>query len=977
MKKRGKVKKRICLILILILSTIICFSSTGMKPVKAAEQEIGRNGIDIYGGTMGEIITMELISYDDSRDVGTYRFRYYLYHHGDSYTYQAVAVGLYLDGNHKATFSSKLGKDYSFSNDQRLFGTADIQVSAGKTHHVRLQDVAEGGLTSVSVDKDIYIPYPSYTVTYKDYNGQTLKTQSVQKYSNASPPSNPSRTGYTFTGWSSSSSNITGNKTITAQYQINNYTVRYLDHDNTVLKTQLVPYGSSATPPVTPKRTGYTFIAWSNNGTGITANRDIKAEYKINNYTISFNSMGGSTIASQSIPYQGKVSVPAQPTRVNYKFMGWYTDLLYKTSYDFNSPVGATDFALYAKWDAFPVLNTQDKITIHDYEYTFDAWQQLKKKDVSASDREDGNLTDNIIITKDTINLNVPGNYKVNYKITDSVGNVTNREIPVNVIYNNPPELSCSSYKFYEDEITNEKWKDTYLWKSVKAVDKEDGDLTDKVEIISDPVDASIPGIYEVKYKVMDQYHKTTTTTAKVEIKYNYAPLITGGDKRFMENEYTHEEWKDHILDGIEANDVEDGNITNKIKILDDDVDFNKPGFYHVKYEVIDGYGKKDIKNIQVEVVFNVPSLIIAENKRYFENELDKEKWKREILKNISAIDTEDGDVTDKIKIVKDTVKLDTAGSYEVIYSVTDSGGKTTYKTIDVTIKNNHKPTLEIFAENKRFVEGEYTMDDWINKIRLENVSASDIEDHDLTKKIEIIEDNVKPDTAGEYTVTYKVTDQYNKCTQKSIRVVVEENLPPVIYASEKWFSYDDNITDKDLLKDVIAYDDIDGEITKEILIKDNTINYGHEGDYTVTYIVTDSLGKSTTLVNPIHIKNNGNKPTPPPIDPPAKPSDENSVIMANSKKFGEVELTKIMEESSLIDIPYDSVIFGIYTAEDICLNDTVILPEDSLVNIIKLDNNHKGYGHVYQSGYYYVQEISVDGQYSLSDTKYYFRFDY
>lgn len=961
----------------LILSTIICFSNSGMKPVKAAEQEIGRNGIDIYGGTMGEIITMELISYDDSRDVGTYRFRYYLYHHGESYTYQAVAVGLYLDGNHKATFGSKLGKDYSFSNDQRLFGTADIQVSAGKTHHVRLQDVAEGGLTSVSVDKDIYIPYPSYTVTYKDYNGQTLKTQSVQKYSNASAPANPSRTGYTFIGWSSASNNITGNKTITAQYQINNYTVRYLDYNNTVLKTQLVPYGSSATPPAAPNRTGYTFTGWNNNGSGITANRDIKAEYKINNYTISFNSMGGSTIASQSIPYQGTVTIPTQPTRAGYKFIGWYTDLLYKTSYDFKSPIGASGFTLFAKWDAFPELSTPDKITLHDYEYTFDAWQELKKKDVSASDREDGNLTNKIIITKDTTNLNAAGNYKINYRVIDSVGNVTNREIPVNVIYNNPPELSCSNYTFYEDEITNERWKDTYLWKSVKAVDKEDGDLTDKIEIISDSIDTSTPGSYEVKYKVMDQYHKTTTATTKVEIKYNYAPLITGEDKKFMENQYTQENWERHILDGIEAIDVEDGNITNKIKVLDDDVNFKKPGFYHVRYEVVDRYGKKDIKSIQVEVVFNVPSLIIAENKRYYENELNKEKWSKEILNNISAIDTEDGDVTDKIKIVKDNVKLDTAGSYEVIYSVTDSGGKTTYKTIDVTIKNNHKPILEIFAENKRFIEGEYTIDDWINKIRFENVSASDIEDHDLTKKIEVIKDNVKPDTAGEYTVTYKVTDQFDKSTEKTIRVIVEQNLPPVIYASEKWFNHDDNITDKELLKDVIAYDDIDGEITKEIRIKDTTINHGHEGDYTVTYIVSDSLGKSTILLNPIHIKNNGNKPTPPPINPPVKPSDKNAVIMANGKKYGEVELTKLMEKSSLIDTPYDSVTFGIYAAEDIRMKDTVILPKDSLVNIIKLDRNHKGYGRVYQAGYYYIQEISVDGQYNLSDAKYYFKFEY
>ena len=976
-KKQMKCKeifKKITVACLAILSIFLFCSSGGMKSVKAAEEEIGRNSIDAYGGTFGEIVTMEMVAYDDSRDVGTYRFRYYMYHHGDSYTYQAVAVGLYLDGVHKATYSDKVGIGNKFSNDTRLFGTADIQVTAGKTHHVRLQDMDSGAMTQVSIDKDIYIPYPSYPVTYKDYNGQILKTQNVQKYNNASPPVNPTRTGYTFTGWSTNSNNITGARTITAQYQINYYTVRYLDYNNTVLKTQSVPYTSNAYPPSNPARVGYTFTGWNNNGTNITANRDITAQYKINNYNVSFNSMGGSAVSTQTVTYQAKVAKPVNPTRSNYKFMGWYTDATFKTSYNFNSPIGANNFTLYARWDAYPVINASN-ITIHDKQYSFDDWQKLKLQGVTSSDKEDGNMTSKIKITKDSVNLNVPGDYAINYQVTDSAGTTINKEMKVTVLYNNPPTIEYKNYEFFEDEITQEDWEDDYMMDSVKAADIEDGNMTSKVKVKSDNVDPATPGDYQVIYTVTDQYNKTTEVTAHVKIKYNYAPLITASDRKYMQHEFSNKDWKNHIMDDVEAIDVEDGNITEKIKVLEDDVDMNTVGFYRVKYEVEDSFGKKHIKSIQIEIILNIPPIIKADNKSYYEGELTEDKLLKELKKNVTAFDSEDGDISNKVEIIKNNVKLDTAGAYEVTYKVVDSGGKEMMKTIDVTIKNNHEPKLEIFAENKRFVEGQYTKEEWIKNIRMQNVTATDIEDHDLTSDIKVIADSVKLNQHGIYNVIYKVTDQYGKSTMKTIKVTVEENLAPVIYASERWFDVEDTINDKILLKNVIAYDDLDGEISKKVTIKTSTIKEHTAGDYTVTYTVKDSLGVVTTLVKPVHIKNTAGFPTVP-VDPPTLPTDKDAVIFANGKKYGTVKLSKFLETSELHDPDYESVVFGIYAADDIKWQDKVVLYKNSLVDIIHL-NDKKGTGTVYQSGYYYVQEIAVDDQYVLSDTKYYFEFRY
>ena len=71
------------------------------------------------------------------------------------------------------------------------------------------------------------------------------------------------------------------------------FTVQFLDHDTTLIDTQSISSGDDATAPADPTRTGYTFTGWSPSDlTNITADTDFTAQYTINQYTLTFDSAG-------------------------------------------------------------------------------------------------------------------------------------------------------------------------------------------------------------------------------------------------------------------------------------------------------------------------------------------------------------------------------------------------------------------------------------------------------------------------------------------------------------------------------------------------------------------------------------------------------------------------------------------------------------------------------------------------------------
>ena len=166
----------------------------------------------------------------------------------------------------------------------------------------------------------------SYTVRFVDYDGTELSVQTVLHGEAAELPASPAREGYTFVGWSGDVSAVTGDMTVTALYAVKTCTVFFTDWDGTVLKTQEVSYGEDAEAPQAPSREGYTFTGWSGDYTNITESRILMAQYERLSFTVRFVDYDGTELSSQSVFWGEAAAAPEAPAREGYTFTGWDAD---------------------------------------------------------------------------------------------------------------------------------------------------------------------------------------------------------------------------------------------------------------------------------------------------------------------------------------------------------------------------------------------------------------------------------------------------------------------------------------------------------------------------------------------------------------------------------------------------------------------------------------------------------------------------
>ena len=215
----------------------------------------------------------------------------------------------------------------------------------------------------------------SYTLAFDGNGGKASESSRTVQYGSqyGSLPT-ATRTGHTFQGWYTAKSGGTkvspsttmgaANTTLYAHWSVNAYTLAFDGNGGKASESsRKVQYGNQYGTLPTATRTGYAFQGWytarsggsqvSSSTTMEAANTTVYAHWTVNTYTVSFDSNGGSAVASQSVRYGSKATQPANPTRAGHTFQGWYTSRDGGSKYDFGTAVTG-DVTLHAHWAKEP-----------------------------------------------------------------------------------------------------------------------------------------------------------------------------------------------------------------------------------------------------------------------------------------------------------------------------------------------------------------------------------------------------------------------------------------------------------------------------------------------------------------------------------------------------------------------------------------------------------------------------------------------
>lgn len=330
----------------------------------------------------------------DSSDVDYYKFSlsstsnisFYLEHNYIDSSGTYWQINLYdTNGNNKISASAK--------GNQTLTSSSSVSLPAGNYYIKITNYYFDGGDYWFMVNG----PTTTYTISY-NANGGSGAPSSQTKYQNQNltlSSTTPTRTGYTFLGWSTSSTatsatysaggtyTANASATLYAVWKINTYTISYNANGGSgAPSSQTKYYNQTLTLSTTkPTRSGYTFLGWSTSSTATSATYSSGGSYTSNSnatlyavwsanpvtYTISYNANGGSGAPSSQTKTQGVnlTLSSVKPTRTGYTFLGWSTSstatsATYSAGGTYTANSSAT---LYAVWKSNPTP-TNAKIAV-------------------------------------------------------------------------------------------------------------------------------------------------------------------------------------------------------------------------------------------------------------------------------------------------------------------------------------------------------------------------------------------------------------------------------------------------------------------------------------------------------------------------------------------------------------------------------------------------------------------------------------
>lgn len=465
-----------------------------------------------------------------------------------------------------------------------------------------------------------------------------------------------------------------------------------------------------------------------------------------------------------------------------------------------------------------PVIDVEDTYTLtkgEDFEYAM--------LDATATDKEDGDLTDKIDFSG-KVNVNKVGEYKVTLTVTDKGGKTATKTVKVVVkdvdIKDDKAPVIAVGVKTPYQVTQNKPFKPSDL--NATAFDKEESrtvEITysykDEDGKAVDRINTSKLGEYTVTLTAKDKAGNTATKTVKVQVVRNIQPTISCNYNNTDKPYYVGINEKFDVSDlGATANDTEDGPLVvdSTIYALSNgtrhyevgQIDTSKAGEYEVVLTAKDTDGGSVSKSVIVKVgdKLDGANLTLNNDSTYTVEQGDKLDTSDAGLVSLfkaKAVDANGKDITSKIVVLYnqdiDLNKPNESG-YKIKFQVTASG-KAYVKDAKVVVNPNNEPKIEF--GNSEVVERPDGNYDYVMKhnatfdYSLLKASAYDVRNVPNGARTEITPSlSLAPNTSvenGEFTVVVKATD--SKGLVKTVNVYVyvrpytdNQAAPVISYAS-------------------------------------------------------------------------------------------------------------------------------------------------------------------------------------------------
>lgn len=382
--------------------------------------------------------------------------------------------------------------------------------------------------------------------------------------------------------------------------------------------------------------------------------------------TVTFDTRGGSAVESQIVPHMGNAKSPTEPTKEGYVFAGWYTSAEERWSFD--QPV-ADDITLYAYWR--PISKTS---------YTVRHIMQGEEQPF-FEETADGGVGDTVVaLPLDPKHENYPADV---YLTAD--------ETSKTILLDSDKNENILTFTYID--AAQKDYTVRYLHKLTNEPVAEEKNVKTKNTVVTEYA-ANIDD-----YKVTGDASVTQNIKEHNEIVFYYISTnlkVTYQFESETEGQQLPEEVKK--LTPVDDSSYSQGDTVSIKTPIQDSVIVDDGRWVFKGYQLPENEFVIDNDTTitglwafekNAGIINRIPIIMAKDKTFHVGDPFDKDT----ALKDVTAHDEEDGDVTGSLEVIDHNVDTSAAGTYFITYKATDSQGASSTKTITVVVKDKENVT--------------------------------------------------------------------------------------------------------------------------------------------------------------------------------------------------------------------------------------------------------------------------------------------